>query len=99
MVLVIAARFFVRADGCTLLVRKPDTTTFTQPGGRINPDETVKQALVRELGEELGLSVSVGSLDISGTLFGSCRQRARRDRRGGIVHGRERSGRKPRRGD
>jgi 8-oxo-dGTP diphosphatase len=66
MVLTIAAAFFVRADGCTLLVRKRGTTTFMQPGGKINPGETAKLALVRELEEELGLTVSVGSLTYLG---------------------------------
>ena len=56
-VLRIAAAMLVRADGRTLLVRKRATTTFMQPGGKIDPGETAELALVRELNEELGVSV------------------------------------------
>lgn len=52
----------VRADGRTLLVRKRHTTIFMQPGGKIDPGETTQSALVRELKEELGISVEIHSL-------------------------------------
>jgi 8-oxo-dGTP diphosphatase len=52
----------VRADGKTLLVRKRETTTFIQAGGKIDSGETAQQALVRELNEELGISVDIRSL-------------------------------------
>ncbi|WP_159012210.1 NUDIX domain-containing protein [Bradyrhizobium sp. S69] len=61
-VLRIAAAMLVRADGRTLLVRKRHTTIFMQPGGRIDAGETVQSALVRELKEELGISVDIQSL-------------------------------------
>jgi 8-oxo-dGTP pyrophosphatase MutT (NUDIX family) len=61
-VLRIAAAMLVRADGRTLLVRKRHTTIFMQPGGKIDPGETVQSALVRELKEELGISVDIQSL-------------------------------------
>ena len=58
----ISAALLVRADGQTLLVRKRGTTAFMQPGGKIDSDETAQQALVRELNEELGISVDIDSL-------------------------------------
>jgi 8-oxo-dGTP diphosphatase len=61
-VLRIAAAMLVRADGRTLLVRKRHTTIFMQPGGKIDPGETTQSALVRELKEELGISVDIQSL-------------------------------------
>jgi len=61
-VLRIAAAMLVRADGRTLLVRKRHTTIFMQPGGKIDPGETTQSALVRELKEELGISVEIQSL-------------------------------------
>jgi 8-oxo-dGTP diphosphatase len=61
-VLRISAALLVRSDGKTLLVRKRGTTTFMQPGGKIDLGETAPQALVRELNEELGISVDVEAL-------------------------------------
>jgi 8-oxo-dGTP pyrophosphatase MutT (NUDIX family) len=61
-VLRIAAAMLVRADGRTLLVRKRHTSIFMQPGGKIDPGETTQSALVRELKEELGISVDIQSL-------------------------------------
>ena len=61
-VLRIAAAMLVRADGRTLLVRKRHTTIFMQPGGKIDSGETTQSALVRELKEELGISVDIQSL-------------------------------------
>ena len=61
-VLRIAAAMLVRADGRTLLVRKRETTTFMQPGGKIDSGETAELALVRELREELGISINIQSL-------------------------------------
>lgn len=49
-------------EGRWLLVRKRGTTTFMQPGGKIEPGEAPADALVRELKEELGLVVGTGSL-------------------------------------
>ena len=38
----IAAALLVREDGQTLLVRKRGTTSFMQPGGKIDPGETAQ---------------------------------------------------------
>jgi 8-oxo-dGTP diphosphatase len=58
----IAAALVCRTDGRTLLVRKRGTAVFMQPGGKIEPGEQPVAALVRELREELGLSVDEGDL-------------------------------------
>jgi 8-oxo-dGTP diphosphatase len=58
----IAAALLIRKDGHTLLVRKRGTMSFMQPGGKIDPGETAQGALVRELNEELGISVDVEAL-------------------------------------
>lgn len=55
----IAAAAIMRADGATLLVRKRGTTAFMQPGGKIDGDEDARSALIRELSEELGLTISI----------------------------------------
>lgn len=53
----IAAALLVGADGKLMLVRKRGTTAFMQPGGKIESGEAPVDALVRELEEELGLSI------------------------------------------
>src|SRR5258708_27259611 len=52
----IAAGLIVDGTGRVLLVRKRGTQTFMQAGGKIEPNESPHQALVRELEEELGFS-------------------------------------------
>ena len=49
-------------DGRWLLVRKRGTTTYMQPGGKLEPGESAADALVRELAEELGLRVEAAAL-------------------------------------
>jgi 8-oxo-dGTP diphosphatase len=49
-------------EGRWLLVRKRGTTAFMQPGGKLEPGEAPDDALVRELKEELGLTVGTGEL-------------------------------------
>jgi 8-oxo-dGTP pyrophosphatase MutT (NUDIX family) len=50
-----------------LLVRKRATAAFTQPGGKIENDEDARTALVRELCEELLISVSPQAVNFVGT--------------------------------
>ncbi|WP_433219784.1 NUDIX hydrolase [Dactylosporangium sp. CS-047395] len=50
------------SQGRWLLVRKRGTTVFMQPGGKLERGETPADALVRELAEELGLSVDPAAL-------------------------------------
>ncbi|HEV2503619.1 MAG TPA: NUDIX domain-containing protein [Mesorhizobium sp.] len=58
----IAAAAIVDARGRLLLVRKRGTSTFMQPGGKIEPGEKPEAALLRELNEELGLSFEMDAL-------------------------------------
>ncbi len=48
--------------GRYLLVRKQNTDVFMQPGGKREPGEDDLTALARELDEELGLRIVVGSV-------------------------------------
>lgn len=48
--------------GLTLLVRRIDTGNWELPGGRVDIGETARQAAVREVAEESGLTVRVTGL-------------------------------------
>lgn len=54
----IAAAIIMDGKGRLLLVRKRNTAYFMQPGGKIEPGEDVKSALIRELREELNLELT-----------------------------------------
>ncbi|MFC3057671.1 NUDIX hydrolase [Paenirhodobacter populi] len=54
----IASAIITRPDGRALLVRKRGATAFMQAGGKIDAGETPAEALARELGEELNLTIA-----------------------------------------
>jgi 8-oxo-dGTP diphosphatase len=52
-------------DDCLLLVRRaqaPDAGKWSIPGGRLEAGERLRDAVVREVGEETGVRVEVGEL-------------------------------------
>jgi len=57
----VAAAVIVRPDGAVLLAQRPPGKPYAGywefPGGKLEPGETAKEALARELTEELGLTV------------------------------------------
>jgi 8-oxo-dGTP diphosphatase len=55
----IAACVIERHDGMIALVRKRGTTAFMQPGGKLEPNETGAEAVIREVEEELGILLTV----------------------------------------
>ncbi len=62
MITVVAALF--EKDGCLLICQRRRRDSFALkwefPGGKIQPGESPIEALVRELGEELGVKATVG---------------------------------------
>ena len=56
---LVAAVALVDADGRVLLTRRPEGKAMAGlwefPGGKVEPGETPERALIRELGEELGI--------------------------------------------
>jgi 8-oxo-dGTP diphosphatase len=62
----VAAAVMLRADGREfLLAQRPEGKVYAGywefPGGKVEPGETVRQALIRELQEELGITVTACS--------------------------------------
>lgn len=61
-VIRIAAALIEDGAGRLLLVRKTGSRFFIQAGGKIEPGEAPAAALVRELHEEIGLSVTTADV-------------------------------------
>jgi len=61
----VAAAVIQRADGAFLLTSRPAGKVYAGhwefPGGKLEPGETVEQALRRELHEELGITIGDAS--------------------------------------
>jgi 8-oxo-dGTP diphosphatase len=57
----VAAAVFLRDDGRTLLAQRPEGKVYAGfwefPGGKVEPGETVSDALKREIQEELGVQI------------------------------------------
>lgn len=64
--IVVSAALSTDAAGRMLVVRKQGTSVFMNPGGKPEPGETAAETLVRELAEELSVSVPVDALDYLG---------------------------------
>lgn len=56
-VIRVSAAVVTDAAGRALVVRKRGTSVFMQPGGKPEPGETATEALVREVAEELGVTL------------------------------------------
>ena len=58
----VAVAIITRPDGCFLLARRPEGKPYAGywefPGGKVEPNERVADALARELKEELGIAVT-----------------------------------------
>lgn len=65
-----AAACLTNDNGEILLVRKRGTSCFMQPGGKIEPGESPREAIVREIEEELGISFAPGDLTAAGNWKG-----------------------------
>lgn len=52
-----------------LTTRSKGKSIFIAPGGKVEPDEGVENALIRELREELGIDVAISDLSPFGTFF------------------------------
>ncbi|MCG4258439.1 NUDIX hydrolase [Acetobacter senegalensis] len=63
----IATALIMNPHGKILLVRKAGTTAFMQAGGKLDAGETARQAVVRELKEELSLQIEAESIDHIGS--------------------------------
>ena len=63
----IATACFVNSANALLVVRKRGTTMWMLPGGKLDAGETAEQAVVREVGEELQVSLSSNDISFLGS--------------------------------
>jgi 8-oxo-dGTP diphosphatase len=65
-ILLVTACALVDTDGRVLLSQRPEGKALAGlwefPGGKVDPGETPEHALVRELGEELGIETMIACL-------------------------------------
>ena len=65
-VILVVAAALVDADGRVLIAQRPEGKSMAGlwefPGGKIEANESPEQALIRELGEELGIAVKEACL-------------------------------------
>ena len=65
-VVLVAACALIDADGRVLIAQRPPGKTMAGlwefPGGKVDPDERPEDALIRELEEELGITVNEACL-------------------------------------
>ena len=65
-ILLVTACALVDADGRVLLTQRPEGKSLAGlwefPGGKVDPGETPEESLIRELHEELGITVKPGCL-------------------------------------
>lgn len=71
----LTARAIIEKDGKFLLVQLKDQDYWCLPGGRLEKDEPIVDALERELFEELGVKLEIGKLLFIHQLFGKDEQR------------------------
>ena len=70
----VTAKGIINVDDRVLLVRKRDGA-WDLPGGRLNPGENLKSALIREAREEIGVGVDIGDLVHIAVRVKRCRPR------------------------
>lgn len=60
-VITVAAAIILNQHNQLLLVRKKNTSCFMQVGGKLEPNETSEQTMLREIAEEIGSPASIVS--------------------------------------
>ncbi len=65
----IAVRGIIVAEGKVLLVKHRGREYYALPGGKLDDNESMRAALVRELEEELGVTAQIGELRFINEFF------------------------------